>query len=173
MNRLYDRSIYGMAWLAGALLVAMMVMIVVDVVMRNPPFSLQSPWWLFTFTEYSLLLIPCLGAPWLVREKGHVFVEIALMYLGARGRRVALRLIAIVCVAICLILAWYGIEVTWRDFAEARQDTRAVDVPRWMVVVWIPLAFLFMAIEFARFLWRGENFLGLTIDSTGTSSPER
>lgn len=171
MKRLYDRIVYGMAWLAGFLLVAMMVMIVADVVMRNPPFSLQSPWWLFTFTEYSLLLVPCLGAPWLVREKGHVFVEILLMYLGGRGRRIAMRLIAIVCVLICLILAWYGAEVTVRDFTEARQDTRAVDVPRWIVIVWIPLAFLFMAIEFARFLWRGENFLGLTIESS--SAPAR
>lgn len=168
MSRLYDRAIYAMGWLAGFLLVAVMVMIVAEVVIRNPPFSLQSPWWLFTFTEYSLLLIPCLGAPWLVREKGHVFVEIVLMYLSPRRRRAATRVIGAACIVICLVLAWYGAEVAVRDYVESRQDTRAVDVPRWMVVMWIPIAFFFMATEFARFLARGENFLGLTAESTGS-----
>ncbi|MEO7402191.1 MAG: TRAP transporter small permease [Burkholderiales bacterium] len=167
LSRSYDVVIYGMAWLAGFLLVAMMVMIVADVVIRNPPFSAQSPAWLFTFTEYSLLLVPCLGAPWLVREKGHVFVEILLMYLNKRNRFRASRVIAVACIVICLVLAWYGGEVAIRDFTEGRQDTRAFDTPRWIVVLWIPLAFFFMAVEFARFLWRGENFLGLTAEGAG------
>ena len=64
-----------------------------------------------------------------------------------------------VCIVICLVLAWYGGEVTLRDFTEGRQDTRAFDTPRWIVVMWIPLAFLMMAIEFARFIARREEFL--------------
>jgi hypothetical protein len=28
-----------------------------------------------------------------------------------------------------------------------------------MIVMWIPLSFFLMAVEFARFLWRRENFL--------------
>ena len=41
-----------------------------------------------------------------------------------------------------------------------------MDMPRWMVVGWIPLSFLMMAIEFARFLWRRENFLAPLSDIT-------
>ena len=159
ISRTYDTVLFGMAWLAGFLMVAMMVTIVADVVMRNPPFSVQSPAWLFTFSEYALLLIPCLGAPWLVRERGHVFVEILLVYLSPRNRFRASRAIAVLSIAVCVVLAWYGGEVTVRDYLEERQDTRAFDTPRWIVVVWIPLAFLMMAVEFGRFLWRGEEFL--------------
>ena len=39
------------------------------------------------------------------------------------------------------------------------KDVRSLDMPRWMVVGWIPVSFLMMAIEFARFLWKRENFL--------------
>ena len=42
--------LYGMAWLAGFLMVAMMAMIVVDVVLRN--LGYQSSAHFFTFTEY-------------------------------------------------------------------------------------------------------------------------
>jgi TRAP-type C4-dicarboxylate transport system permease small subunit len=146
-----------MAWCAGLLIAAMMAVITVDVVVRN--LGYQSSGHFFTFTEYALLLVPCLGAPWLVREKGHVYVEIVLMYLDAR-RQAALRLaIGLVCVAVCAALAWYGFDVTLRDYAAGEKDVRSLDMPRWMVVGFIPLSFAMMAVEFLRFIVRRESFL--------------
>ena len=162
----YRAVLYGMAWLAAFLIVAMMVVITLDVVLRNV--GLQSSAHFFTFTEYALLIVPCLGAPWLVREKGHIFVEILLMHLGPRPRRWLLRCIGAACVALCLVLAWYGFQVTIHDFANAERDVRSFDMPRWLVVGWIPLSFLMMAIEFARFLARDEDFLGGASEFLGT-----
>ena len=153
----YDAVLYGMAWCAGFLIAAMMVVITVDVVLRNLGF--QSWAHFFTFTEYALLVVPCLGAPWLVREKGHIYVEILLMHLQPRPRRWLTRGIGLACIGICLVIAWYGFEVTLTDFLRAERDVRSFDMPRWLVVCWIPLSFLMMAIEFGRFLWRGEDFL--------------
>jgi TRAP-type C4-dicarboxylate transport system permease small subunit len=158
ISRSYDALLYGMAWLAGVLIAAMMAAITLDVVLRN--LGYQSSAHFFSFTEYALLIVPCLGAPWLVRERGHVYVEIIFMYLKPR-RRAALRtLIGLVCIAVCLVLAWYGAQVTLRDFLGNEKDVRSLDMPRWMVVGFIPLSFAMMAIEFARFLVRRENFLG-------------
>jgi len=156
--RAYDAVLYGMAWLAALLIAAMMVVITVDVVVRN--LGYQSSAHFFTFTEYALLIVPCLGAPWLVREKGHVYVEILFTYLGPQQRAVLRAVIALVCIVVCLVLAWYGAEVTLRDYAGNEKDVRSLDMPRWMVVGFVPLSFLMMAIEFLRFLVRRENFLG-------------
>ena len=41
-------------------------------------------------------------------------------------------------------------------------------MPRWMIVGWIPLSFLMMAIEFARFLVRGEDFLSSVAETLGS-----
>jgi C4-dicarboxylate transporter DctQ subunit len=158
LDQLYERVLRGMAVFAGVLMAAMMITICVDVVLRNLDY--QSSAHLFTFSEYALLLIPCLGAPWLVREKGHVYVEIVLMYLDPERRRLMVRLIGIVCVLVCLILAWYGAEVTIKSFMRNDMDVRSFDMPRWMLVGFIPLSFGMMAIEFLRFMVRGENFLG-------------
>ncbi len=54
----------------------------------------------------------------------------------------------------------YGAQVTWHDYIGNEKDVRSLDMPRWMVVGFIPLSFFMMAIEFARFLVRRENFLG-------------
>ena len=153
----YDAVVYGMAIIAACLMAAMMVIITLDVVVRN--LGYQSSAHFFTFTEYALLIVPCLGAPWLAREKGHIYVEILLMSLPARMRARLTALIGVICIAVCLVVAWYGFSVTLQDFIQNEKDVRSLDMPRWMIVGWIPVSFLMMAIEFARFLWRRENFL--------------
>src|SRR6266850_8286125 len=158
ISRLYDGVLHAMAWLAALLIAAMMVVITIDVVVRN--LGYQSSAHFFTFTEYALLIVPCLGAPWLVREKGHVYVEIVFMYLSPRYRAALRLVIGVLCIATCLVLAWYGLDVTIKDYVQNEKDVRSLDMPRWIVVGFIPLSFAMMAVEFLRFLIRGENFLG-------------
>src|SRR6185295_14860306 len=98
------------------LMAAMMVTITLDVVLRN--LGYQSSAHFFTLTEYALLIVPCLGAPWLAREKGHIYVEILLMSLPPRVRRAITVLIGLVCIVVCLTVAWYGFQVTLNDFLQ-------------------------------------------------------
>jgi len=155
--KLHDGLVYGMAIIAALLMVAMMVVITLDVVLRN--LGYQSSAHFFTFTEYALLVIPCMGAPWLAREKGHIYVEILLMSLPPRARGALTMLIGLICIAVCLVIAWYGFEVTIQNYLQSEKDVRSLVMTRWMIVGWIPVSFLMIAIEFARFLWRRENFL--------------
>lgn len=156
--RAYDAMLYGMAWLAGIMMVAMMAMIVADVALRNVGY--QSSAHFFTFTEYFLLLIPLLGAPWLVREKGHIYIELLIAALPARVRRALLVLIVLACVAVALILAWFGGAITLQDYLANEKDVRSFDMPRWMLMASMPLSFGMMALEFMRFLVRGESPYG-------------
>jgi len=163
----YDAALYGLAFVAGLLMVAMMTTIFIDVVLRN--LGYQSSAHFFTFTEYALLLIPCMGAPWLVRERGHIYIEILLMHMSEATRRRFTVGIAVVCIAVCAVVAWYGFKVAIADFVQNEKDVRSFDMPRWMISVWIPVSFLMMAIEFARFLWRRETFLAPLSELSGSS----
>ena len=162
--RLHDALVYGMAIIAALLMAAMMVIITLDVVLRN--LGYQSSAHFFTFTEYALLIVPCLGAPWLAREKGHIYVEILLNSFKPRAKARMTMAIGLVCIAVCLTIAWFGFQVTWTDFVQNEKDVRSMDFPRWMIVGFIPLSFFMMAIEFARFLWRREEFLAPLADIT-------
>ena len=159
--------LYGMAYVAALLMAAMMVVIFLDVVLRN--LGYQSSAHFFTFTEYALLAVPCLGAPWLVREKGHVYVEILLMALSPRRRARLTWFIGAVCIVVCAIVAWYGFAVTLADYQQDNKDVRSLDMPRWIVVSFIPLSFSMMALEFLRFLLRRESFLGAIGGQSGSA----
>lgn len=155
ISRLYTTLLNAMAALAGLLMVVMMISIVVDVVLRN--LGTQSSAHIFTFNEYFLLLIPLLGAPLLVREKGHIYVEALLMQFGPAARRIVLKIILLACVVTCLVLTWYAGEIALTDYQRNELDIRSLDMPRWMLTSFMPLSFALMGIEFLRFLITGED----------------
>lgn len=158
LARLYDGLLRGMAVAAGVLMVATMVSIMTDVVLRN--LGTQSSAHLFTFTEYALLLVPLLGAPWLVREKGHIYVEVLLSGLPRAPRQALIRAVLIACIVVCAVLAWYGGAITVQNFVLADKDVRSFDMPRWMLMAFMPLGFGMMALEFLRLALRGESPYG-------------
>jgi TRAP-type C4-dicarboxylate transport system permease small subunit len=168
LARAYGGLIRAMAVGAALLMVAVMITVCMDVLIRN--LGRQPSAHFFTLSEYALLLIPCLGAPWLVREKGHVYIEILLMHLRPAYRRHLSLVIGLACIAICLTLAWFGLQVTVQDWEQANKDVRSFDAPRWAIVMWVPLSFLLMATEFARFLLRGESFLASMAGETAAPS---
>ena len=152
--RLYDFLLYGMALLAAATLVWLMVSVVASVVMRN--MGVQPYAWLFTSAEYGLLYMTMLGAPWLVREKGHVHIELVTAALPPGLRRILSRGIAAACVVVSLILAWYGLQLMLTNIERNNYDVRAYYYPRWLLTVSFPVAFTVMAVEFARFVFGEE-----------------
>lgn len=155
VRRAYDAALHGMALVAGVLMVAMMVMIVADVALRNLGFSSSAHF--FTFTEYFLLLIPMLGAPWLVREKGHIYVELLIGALAPVAQRRLVRAILVLSIAVCAVLAWYGGAITVQNYLQAEKDVRSFDMPRWILMLSMPLGFGTMALEFVRLLLRDES----------------
>lgn len=150
LRRGYDALLYAMAFIAGATLVWLMVSVIVSVLMRNA--GMQPFAWLFTSAEYGLLYMTMLGAPWLVREKGHVHIELVTAALPAPLRRGLSRLVAAACVLVCAMLTWKGVDLFLTNIERADYDVRAYYYPRWLLTVAFPLSFGLMAIEFARFV---------------------
>ena len=154
MKRIYDGVLFGMAIIAGLLLVWLMLSVITSVLMRNA--GLQPFAWLFTSAEYGLLYMTMLGAPWLVREKGHVHIELVTAALPVGLRRIVSRAVAAACVLVCLILAWQGADLVLTNIERGDYDTRAYYFPRWMLTIAFPLSFGMMAIEFSRFVFGPE-----------------
>lgn len=152
--RTYDGFVSALALIAGLLLVWLMVSIIVSVAMRN--LGLQPFAWLFVSGEYGLFYLTMLGAPWLVRKRGHVHVELVTAMLPEGAQRLVSRFVALSCVAICLLLAWKGYDLFARNLERNDFDVRAYFTPKWWLTIAYPISFGLMAIEFARFVFGRE-----------------
>ena len=154
LDRLVGTIVAALAFIAGALLVWLMVAVVVSVAMRNV--GMQPFAWLFLSTEYALLFITMLGAPWLVRERGHVYIELVTAALSPGARNVVSRGVSLLCVLVCIVLAWKGAELVATNIERGDFDVRAYFTPKWWLTVAFPVSFGLMGIEFARFVFGAE-----------------
>jgi TRAP-type C4-dicarboxylate transport system permease small subunit len=151
IGKFYRGFLYLMAGVAGFMLIWLMFSVITSVLMRNA--GLQPFAWLFTSSEYAILYMTMLGAPWLVREKGHVHIELVTAALPAPARRVVSRGVAALCVLVCVILAWKGAELFLGNIARNDLDVRAYYFPKWILTIAFPVSFGLMAIEFSRFVF--------------------
>lgn len=158
--RLYDRLVDAFAVISGLMLVWLMVAVVASVLIRN--FGGQPPAWLFTSTEYSMFYLTLLGAPWLVREKGHVFVEIVIVHLPPALLSLMSRLVMLICAVIAFVLAWKGLELVTANIQGGDYDVRTYFIPMWIFTIVYPISFTLMGIEFARFVFSKELFHSAT-----------
>jgi C4-dicarboxylate transporter DctQ subunit len=139
-----------LAILAGVYLVWIFLAIVFQVVARSV--FLYGSSHIFTFIEYGLLYITMAGAPWLVREKGHVYIEIVTAAVSEQVRPILSRAVVGLVILICVIITYYGIEVTIRAFVRDEMDMRSLDMPRWMLMISMPICFGLMSLQFLRFV---------------------
>ena len=124
--------------------------IIYDVTIRN--IGMQPPSWTVSVTEYALLYVAMLGAPYMVRHKGHILVEALVQNVPDRTHKAIAMFAYLSCVALCLLLAWYGGKQTWESIAFKDMDYRSFDMPRWLLDITLPIGFFFSAVEFMRYV---------------------
>ena len=148
--RLIDKICNLLAIFAGVYLVAIMFAIVFQATSRSLGFSGSSH--VFTFSEYGLLYIVMAASPWLVRHKGHVYIELLTAIIPRRYAPGFSRFVTFICVLICLTLVWFTGEATLKAFNRADFDMRSLDMPKWMLLVSMPICFSLMALQFLRYV---------------------
>lgn len=150
VGRLYWRFLQALAAAAGAIIAAVLVLVVYDVVLRNIGF--RPPAHTIALAEYGMLYVTMLGAPWLLRLRGHVYIEMVIHNLPPAPRRVLEKAIYVACLLVCAVIAWYAGEVTVTAWTRGDVDIRSFDMPRWAMFAIMPLSFALMGAEFVRYL---------------------
>lgn len=153
--RAYDLIIQGLAVIAGASLALTFVLIIIDVAMRT--LGLRTPAATSALTEYAMLVLTMGAAPWVVRMRGHVWVEIINVVAGPTARAVLARIVLVLCIGLCLVLAWFAGVMAFETWSRAEVDIRSIIMPRWVLYAVLAVGFFFCATEFLRFLIGSEN----------------
>ncbi|ASV84445.1 tripartite ATP-independent periplasmic transporter, DctQ family [Ochrobactrum quorumnocens] len=154
-TRVYDGLVYSMAWLAGAVIGGTFLAIIVDVLLRNA--GLKTPAWTSAFSEYAMLVAAMAAAPLVIRERGHVWVEVITTVTGPRFQRVLGLMVLVLCISISLVMAWYATVMAFDAGIRGEVDIRSIIMPRWFLYSVLAVGFTLCATEFARFIVRGED----------------
>lgn len=109
--------------------------------------------WVIEFTEYALLYITFLGTSALLRQGGHVSVDLLTDALNDVWRRRLAIVSAAICLVVTLVLTWFATLATIDAQRRGIYKPTMIEFPTWIVLAVIPLGSLLLSLRFAhRFL---------------------
>jgi TRAP-type C4-dicarboxylate transport system permease small subunit len=147
LTKAVDVIIDALAVVAGLLLLFITFSISYTILARFV--DLPAPVWVVQFNEYALLWMTFLGAAWLLKRGKHVSIDLLTSQLSPRRRPMLDLVHSAMGLGLCGVLFWYAARVTWGQFQRGVIDVQAVDVPKSLILLVIPLGFLLLD---ARFL---------------------
>ncbi|MDO9525843.1 MAG: TRAP transporter small permease [Gemmobacter sp.] len=153
MTLLFDLSgklAWALASFAKLLIGIMILLVVSDVAVRN--FGWRPMTWAISASEYILMYVAFLAMPWLVRIKGHVFVEFLRFMLPEKAKQVLAKVVYLTSVLLCLYLGWIALSSLMLSIERGTYETRTFDTPKWVVFLPIMTGFFLSAVEWLRYL---------------------
>lgn len=146
LSDIYGRLLDALAGAAALLLLAMVIVVTGDIILRNV--IVKGFVWANEVSEYALYLITMLTAPWLLRRGQHVRLD---LILTAVPRRVAWLMEAagdILGFIVCLVMIRYAWLMTFEAYRNGSITIKNLIFPEWWMLAPLPISFVLLAIEF-------------------------
>ena len=149
LSEAYGRFISALALFGCLLLLAMMLIIVTDVALRNFAVSggPQGLGWSNEVSEFLLYLITLSVAPWLLRQGQHIRVDILLQAIPKKLAWALEWVGDLLGLACCLVMSTYGAQATWASYSANSLSIKTLVTPEWWSLAPLPVVFMLLSIE--------------------------
>jgi TRAP-type C4-dicarboxylate transport system permease small subunit len=142
----FGRVLDALAAVAALVLLAMVVLVTADIVLRNLtrtgfPFANEA-------TEYALYLITLLTAPWLLRRGRHVRLDLVLSFVPARAAWAMEAAADVIGFVVCFVMMRYGFKMAADSAALGSLTIKNLVFPEWWLLAPLPVCFALVAVEF-------------------------
>ena len=146
LSKSYGRLLDALAAIAALTLLAMVLLVSADIVLRN---LVRTGFpWANEITEYALYVITLLTAPWLLRRGQHVRLDLVLTYVPARAAFVMEAAADVIGFLASLALLRYGVKITVDSAVHGSITIKNLVFPEWWLLAPLPVCFALIAAEF-------------------------
>jgi TRAP-type C4-dicarboxylate transport system permease small subunit len=151
LRRVFERVLTALACVAAAIVVYTVLTIDYEVVMRY--FFQRPTTWVIDFTEYALLYMVFLASAWVLRQEGHVNINLLLVALSPRVQRLLNAITSVIAAAACCVLFGFSLWVTWDAFVRGEVLWKSTIVPKWPIYIVMPIGSLLLTVQFLIRAW--------------------
>jgi len=143
-----DRTIDSLAVFTQALVILIMLAVCADVFLRY--FFNRPMFWVLESTQFALVFITFLGATWVLKNDGHVKMDIVINRFSQLTQTRINVVTSILCAIICLVVTWYGAIVWWDYLQIDYLYPGSLKIPAYLLEIVIPIGGLLLFIQFLR-----------------------
>jgi len=146
LRRIFSRLNLICAIIGAALLFFIATIICFEVAGRAMGGS--SRLWVIEVSEYALLFITFLGAPYLLEKNMHVVLDLIYNSFSRRPRMLVQMLNASIGFAVCITLTVVGVQVVVEQYEIGVREVTVMRPLSWWITAAVPLGTGLMAIQF-------------------------
>ncbi len=143
----WDKFLDVLLVLAATAVVAATLLTLSDIVSRQ--FFNTAQGWAIEISEYSLVYMAFLGAAWLLKEEGHIKVEIIIELLNKRHQALMGVATSFIGVVISAVLTYFGAKTTLDEYlAGTYMYESPLQPPLYLLLIPIPVGTAALCIQF-------------------------
>jgi C4-dicarboxylate transporter DctQ subunit len=152
----FDAIMFIMMIIAGVLLVGLVVIVGSDITLRS--FFNKPQGWVKEVSEYILVYLCFLVPAWILRDEGHVKMDMVINALKPRAQCVLNIITTIMSALICIIMAWFSLTVTVNLYQTKYFTPTVLEMPKFIFIAVIFIGYLMLTLQLIR---RAYGFIGL------------
>ncbi|WP_146346652.1 TRAP transporter small permease [Phaeobacter marinintestinus] len=141
----FNRLVFGLAWVAASLFVAAGAMLTYEVIARY--FFVRPTIWAAELSQLCLIWGCLLGMAWLLSARRHIAVDAVIQLLPAGARNLIEAAAMLLVAAFSAMVTWKGWGIFWDSFERGRTTGSMLDLPSWIVELAVPMGFALLFVQ--------------------------
>jgi C4-dicarboxylate transporter, DctQ subunit len=147
-----DRLVNAGGVATAALIAVITLLLIYEVVTR---YFFRSPSiWALDVARFAILYLTFFGGAWLLKEEGHVKVEILTSRFNPKNQALIHSISSVVAFAACGVFFWQAAALTWEAFTSGEFIDRSIVVPKALILFMMPLGMMLLCLQFLRRAWQ-------------------
>lgn len=145
------RTVFGRINLICAIIAAGLLFGIASIVcfeVAGRALGAPSRLWVIEVSEYALLFITFLGAPYLLQLNRHVVMDLLVDRLTGRRRQISQVVNALIGLAVCVVLTIVGIQVVLDQLDLGTREVTVMRPLSWWITAAMPIGTGLMAVQF-------------------------
>lgn len=102
------------------------------------------------YTTYSLAYITFLGAPYILKRRQHINIDVIIVTLSEKVRKKIAAITDVVGAILCGVLFYYSFLVVKDNIISQTKIMDSMYTPLFLITIVIPIGLFFLAIQFIR-----------------------
>jgi TRAP-type C4-dicarboxylate transport system permease small subunit len=148
LGKLFDQINFIMIVIAAILLVGMTFLVGTDITLR---YLFYRPLgWVKEVSEYILVVLGFLVAAWILKDDGHVKMDLVLSNVSPRAQTMMNIITSFISVIVVLIITWFSLRVTFQFYKTKLLTPSVLEPPKWILITPIFVGSLLLTIQFIR-----------------------
>lgn len=145
---IFDRFLGALMFVVCAIFTFAMLLVCVDVVLR---YVLNRPiLWATEVCEYILVGIVTLGMAWLLKEEGHVKIDLLVDWFGPNPQALINAITSIFGALVVLTITWYGLDKTFELMQGFAMETGVLGIHKAYLLLPLDLGLFLLFVQLVR-----------------------